>query len=75
MKRLHDALEFADKPVRQGAQVVIYFPATGTDQQSTAILPMWKAKVLRYDSDALVVLVGKQTIALSWDHIAGLSVV
>jgi hypothetical protein len=36
---------------------------------------MWKAKVLRYDSDALVVLVGKQTIALSWDHIAGLSVV
>lgn len=75
MARLHAALEAIGKPVRQGANVTVYFSPTGVTPRGGPIIPARTGKVLRVDDDALVIEADSgETVALSWDHIVGLQV-
>ena len=74
MRRLHDVWEAEGKPIRKGDAVVVYFPPTGSSPQGAPIFPVLKGKMVRADAEALVIDREGQTIAFSWDHIAGLQV-
>lgn len=56
-----------------GKEVTIFFaPAMPGAYATEARFPEWKAKVKLANDDALIVEHAKHTIALSWDHIAGI---
>lgn len=71
MTNLRDVLETAGKPIRQGEEVVIYFPPTGVHGGSP-IFPVLQGKLVRADDDGIVIDRGGILTAFAWEHIAGL---
>ncbi|MGH2372785.1 MAG: hypothetical protein ACRDIC_04820 [bacterium] len=79
MRRLHVGLG-AVRAIQEGDEIFVFFaPPTaaspGGVTAGQAFFPQWRVRVKRADDDALVVDFNGKTVALSWDHIAGIQFV